>query len=123
MCIRDSHYRDVIGPDEYHERVDDNAYTNYFARWHLQQAAALLDWLAEHAPADAARLRTQLQLDDDETDRWRDVADRVLLPVDPDTDLLEQFEGYLQLTDVDLPTLRSPARTTSMQQRLSLIHI
>ncbi len=114
------HYRDVIGPDEYHERVDDNAYTNYFARWHLQQAAALLDWLAEHAPADAARLRTHLQLDDDETDRWRDVADRVLLPVDPDTDLLEQFEGYLQLTDVDLPTLRSPARTTSMQQRLGI---
>ncbi len=32
------HYRNVIGPDEYHDRIDDNCYTNYMARWHLQTA-------------------------------------------------------------------------------------
>ena len=28
------HYRNVIGPDEYHDRIDDNAFTNAMARWH-----------------------------------------------------------------------------------------
>jgi len=30
------HIRRVIGPDEYHESVDDNAYTNVLARWNLR---------------------------------------------------------------------------------------
>ena len=29
----------VIGPDEYHETVDDNAYTNVMAHWNLERAA------------------------------------------------------------------------------------
>lgn len=33
--------KNVIGPDEYHEYVDDNAYTNHTARWCLRRAAAL----------------------------------------------------------------------------------
>ena len=33
------HIRGVIGPDEYHESVDDNAYTNVMARWNLKRAA------------------------------------------------------------------------------------
>jgi trehalose/maltose hydrolase-like predicted phosphorylase len=34
-----AHIRDVIGPDEYHETVDDNAYTNLMACWNLERAA------------------------------------------------------------------------------------
>ena len=34
------HIRRVIGPDEYHEAVDDNAFTNGMARWNLRRAAA-----------------------------------------------------------------------------------
>ena len=36
---RSSTPRGVIGPDEYHENVDDNAFTNTMARWNLRQAA------------------------------------------------------------------------------------
>ena len=34
-----AHIYGVIGPDEYHEPVDDNAFTNVLARWNLRQAA------------------------------------------------------------------------------------
>ena len=34
-------YSRVIGPDEYHECVDDNAYTNGLACWNLRTAADL----------------------------------------------------------------------------------
>ena len=33
-----AHIRGVIGPDEYHEAVDDNAFTNVMARWNLRRA-------------------------------------------------------------------------------------
>src|SRR6266540_4960388 len=38
------HVRGVIGPDEYHEGVDDNAYTNQLAAWLLDRAAELAAW-------------------------------------------------------------------------------
>jgi trehalose/maltose hydrolase-like predicted phosphorylase len=38
-----AHIDGVIGPDEYHERVDDNAYTNVMARWNLRGAADAAD--------------------------------------------------------------------------------
>jgi len=37
------HIRGVIGPDEYHESVDDNAYTNVMAQWNLERGAAVAD--------------------------------------------------------------------------------
>ncbi len=36
-----AHVYGVIGPDEYHETVDDNAFTNVMARWNLRRAAEL----------------------------------------------------------------------------------
>ena len=38
-----AHLYGVIGPDEYHEPVDDNAFTNVLARWNLRRAAAAGD--------------------------------------------------------------------------------
>src|SRR6266511_79953 len=35
-----AHIYGVIGPDEYHEPVDDNAFTNVLARWNLRRARA-----------------------------------------------------------------------------------
>ena len=37
---RHAHLYGVIGPDEYHEPVDDDAFTNVLARWNLRTAAA-----------------------------------------------------------------------------------
>jgi trehalose/maltose hydrolase-like predicted phosphorylase len=44
------HIRTVIGPDEYHESVDDNAYTNVMAQWNLERAADTVDWLRSGHP-------------------------------------------------------------------------
>ena len=39
---RAAHIYGVIGPDEYHEPVDDNAFTNVLARWNLRRAADIV---------------------------------------------------------------------------------
>ncbi|HBF40267.1 MAG TPA: glycoside hydrolase family 65 protein [Anaerolineaceae bacterium] len=94
--------RDVIGPDEYHEHVDNNAYTNYFARWHLRKAIYLANWLRELDPQQAADLLQRLQITDETLKRWKTISDQIYCPIDKTTGLIEQFEGYFQHKDVDL---------------------
>lgn len=110
------HFRNVVGPDEYHDRVDDNAYTNHLAAWHLRTAGIVAGWLAGHHPERWAQLSAALAIDAAELDHWETVAAAMYLPVGTDG-LLEQFTGYFALRDVDVAELRDPARTTSMQQR------
>jgi trehalose/maltose hydrolase-like predicted phosphorylase len=77
-----AHIDDVIGPDEYHERVDDNAFTNVMARWNLRAAA------------DAAN---GAGITPEEADRWRELAARLADGYDPATGRYEQFAGYFAL--------------------------
>ena len=45
------HYiRGVIGPDEYHEHIDDNAFTNVMARWNIRRALEVAALLRDHWP-------------------------------------------------------------------------
>ena len=97
-------YNDVIGPDEYHDHVDNNAYTNYMARWNLQKALEVLDWLRVHSPGKAQELTQKLDLSPQRLGHWKEVIDRIYLPMRPDG-LIEQFEGYFQRRDVDLASL------------------
>jgi len=113
------HFRNVVGPDEYHDRVDDNAYTNQLAAWHLRTATTMAGWLAEHHPERWTELSATLAIDAAELKRWSVVASAMYLPVGSDG-LLEQFAGYFALTDLDVAELRDPSRTVSMQQRYGI---
>ena len=114
------HYRDVIGPDEYHDHVDDNAYTNHLAAWHLQAAGNVLAWLRSTHPAKAAQLATDLNLTDDRVAEWATIADRMHVPTPLAGGPIEQFAGYFSRTDADLALLRDPRRTESIQTILGL---
>jgi kojibiose phosphorylase len=111
------HYRDVIGPDEYHEHVDDNAFTNAMARWSITRALVTLERLERERPQRASELRAALDLSDARLARWRTVADGIVVPMLRDG-LVPQFDGYLDLVDIDLADYEP--RTTSMQQILGI---
>lgn len=110
-------YNDVIGPDEYHEHVDNNYYTNRLAQWNIQTALEILDWLKARAPERAAELVTRLELNRARLDKWRDVSAKMYLPALSDG-LLLQFEDYLQRREVDLAALEP--RTISVQQHFGI---
>lgn len=93
---------DVIGPDEYHDHVDNNAYTNNLARWNLQTAFEVLEWLRQTDPKKAADLEVRLDLTKERFAHWKDVIDRLYLAFDPGTGLFEQFDGFFELKSVDL---------------------
>lgn len=95
------HLLRLLGPDEYHENVDDNPYSLEQSRLALDVACRLHDTLAEEAPARLAELRATLDLADDERDAWATIRDGLveILP-DPTTRVIEQFVGYHALEDV-----------------------
>jgi kojibiose phosphorylase len=111
-------FTDVIGPDEYHDHVDNNAYTNYLARWHLIKAADLVSWAAENYPGQLKELTMRIGLGDEEPDRWRQVAGKIHLPFSAESQLIEQFDGYFRRRDVNLAEYSQ--RTQSMQVILGI---
>jgi trehalose/maltose hydrolase-like predicted phosphorylase len=89
-----AHLYGVMGPDEYHEVVDDNAYTNVMARWNLRRGADLLDQVEGvgiRSAADSAGTRAP------EAAAWRDLAARLVDGFDADRGVYEQFAGYFGL--------------------------
>ena len=110
--------RNVIGPDEYHERVDNNAFTNRMAQWHLQTALKVWDWLEIYFPETAATLQRSLDLSSDRLRHWVDIIERLWIPQDAATGLIEQFEGFFGLDDIDLNDYEP--RLQSMQTILGI---
>lgn len=104
-----THIRAVIGPDEYHERVDDNAYTNVMARWNLDRAAAAVANLKRERYSDWKQLSVCLALAEDEPAAWRRIGAALVTGFQPETGLFEQFEGYFDLEEVDVIRHRSCA--------------
>ena len=107
------HVRGVIGPDEYHEDVDDNAYTNQLAAWLLDRAVALTAWLRERHPDRWRSLQVALELDGSEPATWRAVAAGLVDGLAPETGVIEQHRGFHQLQPVDLAAWEP--RTTTME--------
>jgi trehalose/maltose hydrolase-like predicted phosphorylase len=79
-----AHIRNVMGPDEYHPHVDDNAFTNVMARWNLRYAARL----PEGAPAAPSA---------PERADWLAIAEALVDGLDPETGVYEQFAGFSEL--------------------------
>ena len=96
------HIRGVIGPDEYHEHIDDNAYTNVMARWNIRRALEVAALLRERWPDRWARLSYGLGLEDTELVRWRAVAETMFTGWNSQTGLFEQFAGFFGLEEIDL---------------------
>lgn len=96
------HIRGVIGPDEYHENIDDSAYTNVMARWNIYRALDVAALLRERWPECWTRLASRLDLSETELKQWRTVAETIATSLDPKTGLFEEFEGYFELEKIDL---------------------
>ena len=110
--------RDVIGPDENHEHINNNAFTNGMVQWHLRKALELWAWLNRAYPETATRLQQQLDLSAKRLNHWQDVAQKIRLQQDPETGLIEQCDGFFQLIDVNLADYEW--RTRSMQALLGI---
>jgi kojibiose phosphorylase len=92
----------VIGPDEFHEHVDNNTFTNRMAKWHLEQSARVFSELRADGSLEHENLLKRLGLNMEEVGKWAEVAEKIYQPFDTSRNLIEQFEGYFQLEDIPI---------------------
>ena len=97
--------RDVVGPDEYHERVHNNAYTNEMARFVFQRAAAVFAWMKDRHPTAYAALETKLGFEG-ELPLFAEAAGKLKRQPPNTAGVIPQFDGYFHLEDASLDTVR-----------------
>lgn len=91
----------LLGPDEYHENVDNNAFTNYLSKFSLEKASWVFDQLKLREPEVLSGLMEKIGLSPQSVEEWNEIAQLIYLPEpDPETQLIEQFDGYFKLEDV-----------------------
>ena len=78
------HYDDVIGPDEYHERVNDNAFTNFIAYRTIQLAIQYYQY--------GELINNRISIEE-----LKAFIDKIYLPKPNKQGIIEQFDGYFSL--------------------------
>jgi trehalose/maltose hydrolase-like predicted phosphorylase len=99
------HIMTVIGPDEFHENANDNAYTNLMAQWELRRGLEAVEWLRAHHPDRWLELSGRIGFEEAELAAWEAVAEGLVDNFDPETNLFEQHRGYFDLEYIDLRDL------------------
>ena len=94
----------VMGPDEFHLMVNNNAYTNYMGKRTLDYAAEVLTRLREQEPAAAAALFEKTGFSGEEAEVWRGIADNMCMPI-TESGLIEQHDGFFDLPHTDIASI------------------
>lgn len=98
---------DVTGPDEYHERVNNNAFTNYMVKHSLGIALQTLK-LLQNQHAEFYKIFMDKFLSKPSVKDIQNMYDSLYIPQpDEDTGIIEQFDRYFQLEDVSLADVKS----------------
>ena len=98
---------DVIGPDEYHERVNNNAFTSMVAKATFEIANATVNYLKQNHPTEFNTLVKKINIAD-ELPMFVEAADLLNVPQpDEKTGIIEQFDAYFKLKDATIAELKS----------------
>ncbi len=89
------HINNIMGPDEYKEHVNNNAFTNYMAHWTIKNAISYSEELKDKKPDIYERLNRVLELDET-LKTWLDRIDRIYLPKPNEQQVIPQDDTYLQ---------------------------
>lgn len=91
---------DAIGPDEYHERVNNNAFTNVM----VKHAADIFVLAIEKVKTEYPECFKEFNKDVD----WAyDFANKLYVPQPNEKGIIEQFDGYFGLEDVTPEVLKT----------------
>ncbi|MGI2328955.1 glycoside hydrolase family 65 protein [Planococcus sp. YIM B11945] len=104
----------VIGPDEYKEHVNNNAFTNYMAYFNLKLAMRYYEKLMEENPALLEKFAGPLELAVAYPD-WQEKAGKLYLPEPREEDrVIPQDDTYLQLEEIDLTKYKNQEKVRTI---------
>lgn len=98
---------DVTTPDEYHERVNNNPYTNRMIKYTADVAMQTLDLLKTKYNKVYNNLISSLNFKED-IEKIKDLQQNIFIPSpQKKNNILEQFDNYLKLENISLNQLKS----------------
>lgn len=92
---------DVIGPDEYKEHVNNNAFTNYMAAWNMRTAAEEAERLEVENPELYSKFDRKIGLSDI-VENVKAKLPKLYLPEPNEDGLVPQDDTYLTLPQIDV---------------------
>jgi maltose phosphorylase len=92
----------VMGPDEFHMMVNHNCYTNVMGKKTFEFTLRVLDEMRTAAPELYQAAISKTDLKPEEPEQWARMAEKMRIPRDESTGVLEQHAGYFDLPHVDL---------------------
>lgn len=106
LMIRDDdglyHINNVIGPDEYHEMVDDNTYTNLMVQYSFKSAIEIFDHLNSSCKDKLKIIKDKIDLTDNEISDWKEIQNSIYVSFDSKTKIYEEFKGYFDCEYIDV---------------------
>ncbi len=97
----------LLGPDEYHENVDNNFFTNFQCQFALRRGVWIYRQLQEKDPDRLQEVARKIGLQARDVTDWDAMAGKMYIPSpDPESSLIEQFDGYFQREDVSPEELK-----------------
>lgn len=105
----------VIGPDEYKECVDNNAYTNYMAVYNMKLGVKIADELKERQPELYKEINSRVPLV-----RMKQLIEervsKVYLPVPNKDGIIPQTDQYLSLKPLNLEKYKSSSKVLGIYE-------
>jgi maltose phosphorylase len=86
----------VTGPNEYENNVHNNWYTNTIATWTLSYTLRAIDFVKKEDPVAFELLEKKVKFNEKiETRDWKHIIENMYYPVDDETGVFLQQDGYL----------------------------
>ncbi len=103
--------KEVIGPDEYKEHVNNNSFTNYTAHWTIKKAIELSE-------------NTKIKLNGEyDLKMWKDRIDKIELPHPTEEGILPQDDSYLSKEIIDLNKYKNQRHVGSIFKDYNLSQV
>ncbi|MFH2145075.1 MAG: glycoside hydrolase family 65 protein [Candidatus Omnitrophota bacterium] len=90
----------IIGPDEFHVDVNNNAFTNMMAKWNLLIAQKLF-FKIKNRRAVFSKFKNRLGFCDKEAKTWKRIAVNLKINTNKNN-VIEQFDGYFKLRKIGI---------------------
>ncbi len=116
------HINNVIGPDEYKEHVDDNAFTNYLVHMNFELAITYANRLAKTESDLYKRLNTQFNLPQ-QVEIWQDRMTNIVLPKPNEDGIIPQDNTYLTKEIIDLTPYKNQEHVGSIFTKYNLSQV
>jgi maltose phosphorylase len=98
-------YYAVMGPDEFKMMVNNNCYTNLMAKRTFEYTLQVLAGMENAQPEKKTDLFRVLGCAPAELEKWKHMAENMIIPHNPETGIYEQHEGFFNLPHIDVDTI------------------